>query len=78
MTEWHLLVVDDVWFDLLVEPSDVLHVGQVVVSSNEDRNWELQVLQVVVWWVQLPVLPHVLNFAVVKAVELRLATLRVH
>lgn len=78
VTEWQLLVMDDVWLDLLVKPCDVLHVGQVVVSSNEERNRELQVLQVVVWWAKLPVLPHVLKHAMVKAVELRSAALRVH
>jgi len=63
--------MDNVWLDLLVEPCDVFHVGQDVVSSTEDSNWELYVLQVVVWWGHLSVLLHVFNSTMVEAVELR-------
>lgn len=71
MIERQLLEMDNVWLDLLVEPCDILHVGQDVVSSTEDSNRELYVLQVVVWWGHLSVLLHVFNSTMVEAVELR-------
>lgn len=76
MAEGKLFVVDHVVFDLFIEPCNILGIGEIIVSAMEDGNGKLEVLQVILWWLTLVVLFHVHICSVIKAVELRLAALR--